>query len=57
MLDIKDDSANYANNEEDVNYIVSKILDITNKKIDIMGIEFVVQTDSVDIICEEAGML
>lgn len=57
LLDIKDDSANYANNEEDVNYIVSKILDITNKKIDIMGIEFVVQTDSVDIIGEEAGML
>ena len=57
LLDVHDDSSSYANNEEDIKYIVSKILEITNKRIDILGIEFVLQTESVEVIGEEAGIL
>ena len=57
LLDVKDDPSLYANNPDDINYITSKILEITNKKVDVMGMEFIIQTDSVEIIGEEAGIL
>ena len=57
LLNIKDDSMTYQNDENDIEEIVSRILSITDKKIDIMGIEFIIQTDSVDVIGEEAGIL
>ena len=57
LLDVKDDPSKYRNDPTDVEYIVSKVLEITNKKIDVMGMEFIIQTDSVDIIGEEAGVL
>ena len=57
LLDVKDDPSLYTNNPDDINYITSRILEITNKKIDVMGMEFIIQTDSVELIGEEAGIL
>ena len=55
LLGVKEET--FTNNEEDVNYITNRILEITNRKIDIMGMEFIIQTDSVEIIGEETGKL
>ena len=57
LLDVKDDPNTYNNNPEDIDYIASKILEITDKKVDVMGMEFIIQTDSVELIGEEAGIL
>jgi len=51
------DSINYFDDRGAIDYVVEKILEVTNNKLVVAGAEFLLQTKSVDIQKEENGIL